>query len=85
LLIPLEELYFTLVRYKKTRSIGGEEIHLRACLGISGTNGNEGYWGGGISIISQNFSKSPSILSHPIDSSISQTSLLGDLFLLGEI
>jgi hypothetical protein len=36
-------------------------------------NGNEGYWGGGISIISQNFSKSPSILFHPLDSSISQT------------
>jgi hypothetical protein len=34
----------------------------------------EGYWGGGISIISQNFSKSPSILFHPLDSSISQTS-----------
>jgi hypothetical protein len=37
-------------------------------------NGNEGYWGGGISIISQNFPKSPSILFHPLDSSISQTS-----------
>jgi hypothetical protein len=36
-------------------------------------NGNEGYWGGGISIISQNFPKSPSILFHPLDSSISQT------------
>jgi hypothetical protein len=35
--------------------------------------GNEGYWGGGISIISQNFPKSPSILFHPLDSSISQT------------
>jgi hypothetical protein len=34
-------------------------------------NGNEGYWGGGISIISQNFPKSPSILFHPLDSSIS--------------
>jgi hypothetical protein len=45
----------------------------RACLGISGMNGNEGYWGGGISIISQNFPKSPSILFHPLDSSISQT------------
>jgi hypothetical protein len=37
-------------------------------------NENEGYWGGGISIISQNFPKSPSILFHPLDSSISQTS-----------
>jgi hypothetical protein len=37
-------------------------------------NGNEGYWGGGISIISQNFPKSLSILFHPLDSSISQTS-----------
>jgi hypothetical protein len=46
----------------------------RACLGISGMKGNEGYWGGGISIISQNFSKSPSILFHPLDSSVSQTS-----------
>jgi hypothetical protein len=36
--------------------------------------GNEGYWGGGISIISQNFPKSPSILFHPLESSISQTS-----------
>jgi hypothetical protein len=36
--------------------------------------GNEGYWGGGISIISQNFLKSPSILFHPLDSSVSQTS-----------
>jgi hypothetical protein len=35
---------------------------VRACLGISGMNGNEGYWGGGISIISQNFPKSPLIL-----------------------
>jgi hypothetical protein len=51
---------------------------LRACLGISGMNGNEGYWGGGISIISQNFPKSPSILFHPLDSSISQTSPQGD-------
>jgi hypothetical protein len=40
-------------------------------------NGNEGYWGGGISIISQNFPKSPSILFHPFDSSISQTSPYG--------
>jgi hypothetical protein len=47
---------------------------LRACLGISGMKGNEGYWGGGISIISQNFSKSPSILFHPLESSITQTS-----------
>jgi hypothetical protein len=36
--------------------------------------GNEGYWGGGISIITQNFPKSPSILFHPLQSSISQTS-----------
>jgi hypothetical protein len=35
----------------------------RACLGISGPTGNEGCWGGGISIISQNFPKSPSIPS----------------------
>jgi hypothetical protein len=47
---------------------------LRACLGISGMKGNEGYWGGGISITSQNFPKSPSILFHPLESSISQTS-----------
>jgi hypothetical protein len=50
---------------------------LRACLGISGMKGNEGYWGGQISIISQNFSKSPSILLHPLESSISQTSPKG--------
>jgi mannosylglycoprotein endo-beta-mannosidase len=37
-------------------------------------NGNEGHWGGAISTISQNFPKSPSILFHPLDSSISQTS-----------
>jgi hypothetical protein len=37
-------------------------------------NENEGYWGGGISIISQNFPKSPSIFFHPLDYSISQTS-----------
>jgi hypothetical protein len=36
--------------------------------------GNEGYWGGGISIISQNFPKSSSILFHPLETSISQTS-----------
>jgi hypothetical protein len=47
---------------------------LKACLGISGMKGNEGHWGGEISIISQNFSKSPSILLHPLESSISQTS-----------
>jgi hypothetical protein len=47
---------------------------MRACLGISGMNENEGYWGGGISIISQNFPKSPSILFHPLDSFVSQTS-----------
>jgi hypothetical protein len=38
---------------------------IRACLGISGMKGNEGHWGGEISIISQNFSKSPSILHFP--------------------
>jgi hypothetical protein len=38
-------------------------------------NGNEGHWGGGISTISQNFSKSSSILFHPLECSISQTSL----------
>jgi hypothetical protein len=47
---------------------------LVACLGISGMKENEGYWGGGISIISQNFPKSHSILFHPLDSSVSQTS-----------
>jgi hypothetical protein len=46
----------------------------RACLGISGMKGNEWDWGGEISIISQNFSKSSSILFHPLESSISQTS-----------
>jgi hypothetical protein len=51
---------------------------LRACLGISGMNENEGYWGGRISIINQNFPKSSSILSHPLDSSISQTRPNGD-------
>jgi hypothetical protein len=30
-------------------------------------NGNEGHWGGGISIISQNFPKSPSILFYPLN------------------
>jgi hypothetical protein len=40
-------------------------------------NENEGYWGGGISIISKNFPKSPSILFHPLDSSISQTNPQG--------
>jgi hypothetical protein len=62
-----------------TPSRGGDDENryalIRACLGISGMNGNEGYWGVGISIISQNFPKSPSILFHPLDSSISQTSL----------
>jgi hypothetical protein len=43
----------------------GPVILLRVCLGISGMKGNEGHWGGGISIISQNFSKSPSILLNP--------------------
>jgi hypothetical protein len=33
--------------------------------------GNEGYWGGGISIITQNFPKSPSILFPPLQSSVS--------------
>jgi hypothetical protein len=47
---------------------------LRACLGISGMNGNEGHWSGGISTISQNFPKSPSILFYPLESFISQTS-----------
>jgi hypothetical protein len=47
---------------------------MRACLGISGMKGNEGHWGGEISIISQNFPKSPSILFQPLESSISQTS-----------
>jgi hypothetical protein len=36
-------------------------------LGISGMKGNEGYRGGEISIISQNFSKSPSILFHHLN------------------
>jgi hypothetical protein len=40
-------------------------------------NGNEGYWSGGISIISQNFPKSPSILFHALNSSVSQTSPQG--------
>jgi hypothetical protein len=40
-------------------------------------NENEGHWGVGISTISQNFPKSPSILFHPLDSSISQTSPQG--------
>jgi hypothetical protein len=34
-------------------------LGFRACLGISGMNGNEGYWGGEISIISQNISQNP--------------------------
>jgi hypothetical protein len=38
-------------------------------------NRNEEYWGEGISIISQNFSKSPSILFHPLDSSVSKQAL----------
>jgi hypothetical protein len=56
--------------------ISSEEIthSFRACLGISGMNENEGYWGGGIFIISQNFPKSPSILFYPLHSCISQTS-----------
>jgi hypothetical protein len=40
-------------------------IILGACLGISGMNVNEGYWGGYISIISQNFPKSPSVGDSP--------------------
>jgi hypothetical protein len=40
-------------------------------------NGNEGHWGGGISIISQNFPKSPSILFRPLESSISKKALKG--------
>jgi hypothetical protein len=39
--------------------------------------GDEGHWGGGISIITQNFPKSPSILFHPLESSIFQTSPYG--------
>jgi hypothetical protein len=76
---------FSLIRHKSEKNTDNfnpvdlfnyfiGDHHLRACLGISGMNGNEGYWGGGISIISQNFPKSPSILFHPLDSSISQTS-----------
>jgi hypothetical protein len=30
--------------------------------------GNEGHWGGEISILSQNFPKFPSILFHPLES-----------------
>jgi hypothetical protein len=37
----------------------GDYHHLSTYLGINGMNGKGGYWGGGISIISQNFSKSP--------------------------
>jgi hypothetical protein len=44
--------------------------------------GNEGYWGGEISIISQNFLKSPSILFYPLESSISQTSPKDDYILV---
>jgi hypothetical protein len=47
-------------------------VQIKACLGICGMNGNEGYWGAGISTLSQNFPKSPSILFHPLESSISQ-------------
>jgi hypothetical protein len=53
-------------------------VPLRACFGISGMNRNEGYWGGGIFIISQNFPKSLSILFNPLDSSVSQTSPKGE-------
>jgi hypothetical protein len=43
--------------------------------------GNKRHWGGEISIISQNFPKSPSILFHPLESSISQTKLEMELLL----
>jgi hypothetical protein len=43
--------------------------------------GNEGHWGGEISIISQNFPKPPSILFHPLESSISQTSPEGSRYI----
>jgi hypothetical protein len=56
------------------RTGGLPTFFLRACLGISGMKGNEEHWGGGISIITQNFPKSPSILFHPLESSFSQTS-----------
>jgi hypothetical protein len=56
----------------------GRSQSLRSCLGISGMKGKEGHRGGEISIISQNFSKSPSILFHPLESSISQTSPHGN-------
>jgi hypothetical protein len=49
-------------------------VHIRAWLGINGTKGNEVHWGGGISFINQNFTKSPSIFFNPLESSISQTS-----------
>jgi hypothetical protein len=52
-------------------------------MGISGMKGNEEHWGGGISIISQNFSKSPSILFHPLESSISQTSRINKFYPFG--
>jgi hypothetical protein len=67
-------------KFRSSGGRGGGQVRewkwkaFRACLGISRMNGNQGYWGGGISIISQNFSKSLSILFHPLDSSISQTS-----------
>jgi hypothetical protein len=62
----------------KTGALGTSLRYLRACLGISGMKRNEGHWGGEISIISQNFPKSPLILFHPLESSISQTSPKGN-------
>jgi hypothetical protein len=47
--------------------------------------GNEGHWGGEISIISQNFPKSTSILFHPLESSISQTSPNMIIFVLSHV
>jgi hypothetical protein len=68
--------YFSesLVRWSQVSYIITLEVSLRPCLGISGMKRNEVYWGGGISIITQNFPKSPSILFHPLQSSVSQTS-----------
>jgi hypothetical protein len=56
-------------------TLGGAPTPIRDCLGISGMKGNEGHWGGEISIISQNFPKSLSILFHPLESSVSQKAL----------
>jgi hypothetical protein len=66
--VPLGE---ELVDFIK-EELGGRRNGCRACLGISGMNENEGHWSGGISTISQNFPQSPSILFHPLESSISQ-------------